>query len=191
MPQKAQEQQQKSARIDTLIQSIAALPDAHARATAEELTSAILDMYGEGLARLLEMTAQSETAGLPLIETFASDDLLASLFLLHGLHPLDIETRILQALDKVRPSLKSHGGNVDLIKIEDGVAYLRLAGSCHGCAASTSTLKLMIEEAIYNAAPDLDDLQVEGVTDPPKQGIPVTFVPLQRHKSKNSPIPLR
>src|SRR5213078_3372114 len=153
---------------------VAAFPDPHARATTEELVQALLEMYGEGLARLLELTAETEASGLALIDTFASDELLSSLFTLHGLHPLDIETRIMQALDEVRPFLKSHGGNVEFVRVENGIAHLRLQGSFHGC--SSSTLELAIEEAIYKAAPDLDGLQVEGVPDPqPRPGIPVIF----------------
>jgi len=187
MPQEVQEHNQRAARIETLVQEVAAFPDPRARATAEELVQALLEMYGEGLARLLEITAETEASGLALIDTFASDELLSSLFLLHGLHPLDIETRIMQALDEVRPYLKSHGGNVELVRVEDGVAHLRLQGSCHGCPSSTITLKSAIEEAIYKAAPDLDDLQVEGVTQPPaRPGIPMTFVPPRRHKDRTN-----
>lgn len=183
MPQEAQEHERQVARIETLVQEVAAFPDPRARATTEELIQALMDMYGEGLARLLELTAQTGASGLALIDTFAGDDLLGSLFMLHGLHPLDVETRVMQALDEVRPYLKSHGGNVEFIKVENGIAHLRLEGSCHGCPGSTITLKLAIEEAIYKAAPDLDGLQVEGVTDPPpRPGIPVTFVPTRRHK---------
>ncbi len=183
MPQQVQEHHRLAARIETLVQEVATFPDPHARATAEELVQALLDMYGEGLARLLELTAETEASGLALIDTFADDELLSSLFLLHGLHPVDIETRVIQALDEVRPYLKSHGGNVELVKVEEGIAHLRLQGSCDGCPGSTITLKLAIEEAIYKAAPDLDGLQVEGVTDPPpRPGIPVTFVPTRRHK---------
>jgi Fe-S cluster biogenesis protein NfuA len=185
MPQEMQEHQRRAERIETLIQEVAAFPDPHARATTEELVQALLDMYGEGLARILELTVQTdqEMAAGPLIEAFASDDLVGSLFLLHGLHPIDIETRITRALVEVRPYLKSHGGNVELVKVEDGVAYLRLGGSCHGCSASTVTLKSAIEEAIYKAAPDLDGLQVEGVIDPPpRPGVPVTFMPPRRSR---------
>jgi Fe-S cluster biogenesis protein NfuA len=185
MQQGMQEHHRRAARIETLVQEIATFPDPHARATAEELVQALVEMYGEGLARLLEITAETPASGLALIDTFASDDLLSSLFLLHGLHPLDIETRVMQALDEVRPYLKSHGGNVEFVKVEDGVAHLRLQGSCHGCSSSTITLKSAIEEAIYKAAPDLDGLQVEGVSEPPRPGIPVTFVPPRRHKDNS------
>src|SRR6266516_4082467 len=189
MQQDLQEQQRRAERIEMLIQEVAEFPDPRARATTEELVQALLDMYGEGLAHILELTAQSEASGYALIETFTKNDLLSSLFLLHGLHPVDIETRIARALVDVRPYLKSHGGNVELVKVENGVAYLRLEGSCHGCPSSTITLKLAIEEAIYKAAPDLDGLQVEGVTEPPPrpQGVPMTFVPPKRNKEKTRP----
>ena len=188
MPQEAQEHSHLAARIETLVQEIAAFPDPHARTMAQELVQALLEMYGEGLARLLEITARAEVSGLALIDTFTRDDLLSSLFLLHGLHPLDLETRVMQALDEVRPYLKSHGGNVEFVKVEKGIAHLRLQGSCHGCPGSTSTLKLAIEEAIYKVAPDLNGLQVEGVTEPPRRaGAPVTFVPPKRHKDSTRP----
>ncbi len=180
MQQDAQEHLRRAERIETLIQEVSTFPDPRTRATTQELIQALLDMYGEGLARILELTYQSQVGGSALIESFAQDDLLGSLFMLHGLHPVDLETRIARALVEVRPYLQSHGGNVELERVEDGIAYLRLEGSCHGCPASTITLKLAIEEAIYKAAPDLDGLQVEGVVEPPRQQgrtLPVTFVP--------------
>ena len=186
MPQEAQGNYNQAARIETLVQQVAAFSDPQARATAQELVQVILDMYGEGLARLLEITAEGQTAGIALIESFAEDELLSSLFLLHGLHPLDVETRVMQALDEVRPYLQSHGGNVEFVKVEDESAYLRLQGSCDGCPGSTVTLKLAIEEAINKKAPDLNGLQVEGVTEPPRPaGSPVTFVPRRRKDAAN------
>ncbi|HLH60965.1 MAG TPA: NifU family protein [Ktedonobacteraceae bacterium] len=183
MQQGMQEHERRAARIETLIQEVAAFSDPNARATTEELIQALMDMYGEGLARLLEITAQSEASGLALIEMFANDELLSALFMLHGLHPLGLETRVLQALDEVRPYLQSHGGNVELVGIEGNVAHLRLQGSCHGCPSSTMTLKMAIEEAIYKAAPDLDAIHVEGVIPlPARQGIPMTFVAPRKRK---------
>ena len=188
MPQKVEGHQHPAARLDALVQEISEFADPRARATAQELVQTLLDMYGEGLARLLEITAESKASGLELIDTFASDDLLSSLFLLHGLHPVDIETRVMLALDEVRPYLKSHGGDVEFVKVEDNIAHLRLEGSCHGCPGSTNTLKLAIEETLYKAAPDLEGLQVEGVIEaPPRPGVPVTFVPRKRDKDSARP----
>ncbi len=98
---------------------------------------------------------------------FAADDLVGSLLLLYGQHPLPLETRVTQALDKVRPYLDSHGGNVELLGITDGVVRLRMQGSCKSCPSSAMTLKLAIEEAIYAAAPDVVAIEAEGVAEQP------------------------
>ena len=180
-----QEHQQRAAHIESLLQEISALPDPALRATTEELIQALLDLYGEGLARILALTAQTTVSGQELIDQFANDDLVSSLLLLHGLHPVDMETRIRLALDTMRPSLnKAYGSNVELISIADGIAHLRLTGNSHGCSASTSTLKTTIEQAITQAAPDLEELHIEESVEQPKTAIPVKFVPPRRRKEK-------
>jgi Fe-S cluster biogenesis protein NfuA/nitrite reductase/ring-hydroxylating ferredoxin subunit len=92
------------------------------------------------------------------------DDLVASLLVLHGLHPLNVEMRIARALDRVRPYLGSHGGDVKLLGVNEGVVHLRLEGSCHGCPSSTVTMKLAIERAIEEAAPEVVRIEVEGAS---------------------------
>jgi Fe-S cluster biogenesis protein NfuA/nitrite reductase/ring-hydroxylating ferredoxin subunit len=114
---------------------------------------------------MMEVVAQGEE-GETTFEAFAEDELVSSLLLLHGLHPQDVETRVVRALEEVRPYLQSHGGNVELLGVEGGVARLRLQGSCSGCPSSTMTLKLAIEEAVQKAAPDLEGIEAEGVTEP-------------------------
>jgi hypothetical protein len=98
MQQDLQEHRQLAERIEALIQKVATFADPHARETTEELIQSLLEMYGEGLSRILEITTQTEASGLALIEVLSKDELVSSLFLLHGLHPIDIETRIAQAL---------------------------------------------------------------------------------------------
>src|SRR5690349_15366920 len=98
MQQEKQEHRQRAEHIESLLQTVAAFTDQQARATTEELVQALLDMYGEALTRILELTEQSTASGHALIEMFASDELLSSLLLLHNLHPVDIEKRIEYAL---------------------------------------------------------------------------------------------
>ncbi len=74
--------------------------------------------------------------------------------------------------------MESHGGDVELLGVEDGVARLRLAGSCHGCAASSSTLELAIKKALMETAPDLLDMDVEGEDEPADHGPPIRGTPL-------------
>lgn len=169
--------QARVARVETLLEEVESLPDSNARATAEETVRALVDLYGEGLARISELVAQ--LGGEDMLHALAADELVSHLLLLHGLHPVDVETRVAKALESVRPYLRSHGGNVELLGIDGGVARLRLQGSCNGCPSSAMTLKLAIEEAITKVAPDLDGIETEGVA--PSRPSPVTFVPRSEH----------
>src|ERR687894_1093945 len=139
------------------------------------------------MARMMKVVAQGEDSGRTF-EAFAEDELVTHLLLLHGLHPLDVETRVVQALEEVRPYLRSHGGNVELLGIEGGVARLRLEGGCDGCPSSTVTLKLAIEEAVLKAAPDLERIEAEGVTEPlPRPQATFVAGPTLRKKEKKRP----
>jgi Fe-S cluster biogenesis protein NfuA/nitrite reductase/ring-hydroxylating ferredoxin subunit len=174
--------QERVARMQTLLEEIETLADPNARSKAAEVVGVLLELYGEGLARMMEVVAQGEESARAF-EAFAEDELVSHLLLLHGLHPLDVETRVVRALEEVRPYMQSHGGNVELLGVEGGVARVRLEGSCDGCPSSTVTLKLAIEEAILKAAPDLERIEPEGVAEPKPQ---TTFVagPTLRKKKR-------
>src|SRR5690242_16760399 len=133
------------------------------RALAEELVSTIVQMYGSGLERILEGILASGPEGARIAEGLAEDPLIATLLLIHDLHPVPLERRVQVALDSVRPYMDSHGGNVELLSLQDGVARIRLQGSCSDCSASSVTLELAIKQALEDAAPDLEGLEVEGV----------------------------
>jgi Fe-S cluster biogenesis protein NfuA/nitrite reductase/ring-hydroxylating ferredoxin subunit len=167
---------ERAARIEALLDEIDSLPDPAVRARVAEIVQGLLALYGEGLRRMLAIVERDgRTAGVHLLEAFARDELIAHLLLLHDLHPVDVETRVARALEEVRPYLQSHGGNVELLGIEGGVARLRLQGSCQGCPSSIMTLKLAIEEAIRKAAPDLEGIEAEGLAEPPPR--PAAFIP--------------
>jgi Fe-S cluster biogenesis protein NfuA/nitrite reductase/ring-hydroxylating ferredoxin subunit len=178
--------QERVTRMETLLGEIEALSDRNARSKAAEVVGVLLDLYGEGLARMMEVVAEGE-AREKTFDAFAEDELVSHLLLLHGLHPLDLETRVVRALEEVRPYLQSHGGNVELLGVEEGVARLRMQGSCSGCPSSTVTLKLAIEEAIQKTAPDLERIQAEGVAEEPKPAPTIIAGPTLRKKEKKWP----
>jgi len=151
-------------KIEILTQEVEALPDRNARTKAIELVQLLMDYHGAGLERVMEIIADNDS-NKAVFTGLANDGLASSLLLLYGLHPLDLETRIRQALDKVRPSLNLHEGDVELLGINDGIVHLSLQGNCDGCPSSAMTLKHTIEEAIYAAAPDISAIEVEGVTE--------------------------
>jgi Fe-S cluster biogenesis protein NfuA len=166
-------------RVESLIQEVDRFPDRAARATTQEIIQGLLDYHGAGIARILEHLAEAGEAGQAIRQRLAKDELVGSLLLLYGLHPLDLEARVRQALEQVRPYLRSHGGNVELIEMVDGTVRLRMEGSCHGCPSSAATLRTTIEEAIFNLAPDVAGIEVEGVTPPPAEAA-ASFVPVEQ-----------
>lgn len=166
MEKKKSEFQTRIARIEELIQGIDALPDETARAQSRELVQALLELHGAGLNRALEISYDSPTGGDALIGKMAEDELVSSLLLLHGLHPLDLETRVRRAIEDVKPRLGLHGGSVELLGVSpEGRVRLKLEGNCHECPSSRLTLRFSIEEALYAAAPDLAGLDVEGLAE--------------------------
>jgi Fe-S cluster biogenesis protein NfuA/nitrite reductase/ring-hydroxylating ferredoxin subunit len=137
--------------------------DSATRAVAEDLVSAVVQMYGVGLERILERLLAAGEEGEQIAVGLTEDQFLATLLLIHDLHPVPLETRVQAALDSVRPYMESHGGNVELLSLNDGVARIHLRGSCSDCSASSVTLELAIKQALEEAAPDLEGLEVEGV----------------------------
>lgn len=150
-------------RVQDLTQQLEAIEDPAARDLAEELTAAIVQMYGAGLERIVAAIADAGPAGQEIMGALSRDGVAASLLLIHDLFPVSVEERVLEALERVRPYMESHGGNVEFLGVHQGIAHLRLEGSCKTCSASSSTLELAVRQALEEAAPDLEGMEVEGV----------------------------
>ncbi len=163
--------QQQMQRVEELVRKIENLPDETAKSSALELMQSLMEFHGAGLERMMEIVADSKAGGFATFDEFAADELVGSLLLLYGLHPLTLEQRVLQGLAKVRPYLDSHGGDVELLSTNDGVVRLRMEGSCKSCPSSAMTLKLAIEEAIYAVAPDVVAIEADNVAEKPAGGL--------------------
>ncbi|HEU5421484.1 MAG TPA: NifU family protein [Streptosporangiaceae bacterium] len=159
------------ARVEELLGSLRSGGMGPAADAAEELVSLLVALYGDGLARIVSVLDDGGEAGAELLAKLADDPQVEGLLLLHDLHPLDVDTRIQRALDRVRPYLGSHAGGVQYLGTEDGVARLRLEGSCHGCPSSTVTVQLAIQTAVEDAAPEVSEVVVEGMTAAPEPGL--------------------
>jgi Fe-S cluster biogenesis protein NfuA/nitrite reductase/ring-hydroxylating ferredoxin subunit len=172
-------------RIEVLLEAASA-GGRVARERAEELVLLVVDLYGAGLERLLEIVHEAGRLDDDVLARLADDDLVASLLAVHGLHPYDVEARVARALDDVRPYLGSHGGDVELLGItEDGVVRLRMLGSCDGCPSSSVTLTLAVETAIQAAAPEVSGIEVEQ----PAVAGPVIPVTALRSRLDAGPLP--
>jgi Fe-S cluster biogenesis protein NfuA/nitrite reductase/ring-hydroxylating ferredoxin subunit len=175
-------------RIQTLLDSCAAGGTA-AYDRAQQLVREVVGLYGAGLERIVRM------AGDPgpergLVERLATDDLVASLLLVHGLHPHDVHRRVSDALDRVRPYLGSHGGDVDLLEVVGGdVVRLAFKGSCKSCPSSAVTLELAVQDAVRAAAPEISSIEVvtAEATTTPANVIPAESLLTRLHSNGHGP----
>jgi Fe-S cluster biogenesis protein NfuA/nitrite reductase/ring-hydroxylating ferredoxin subunit len=148
-------------RIEALLEASAAHGPV-ARERAEELVRLIVELYGAGLERVLEIVHDAGVLDDDLLAALANDQLVSSLLLVHDLHPYGVQDRVERALETVRPYLGSHGGDVELVGLtDDGRVTLRMLGSCDGCPSSAVTLTLAVETAIRDAAPEVTGIEVE------------------------------
>jgi Fe-S cluster biogenesis protein NfuA len=133
-----------------------------ARERADEIVRTIVALYGDGLERVLSIVhAELGDRSAPFFERLCEDKFVESLLCLHGLHPIALEDRVDAALESVRPYITSHQGNMEVARIDGDVVYLRLEGSCDGCPASAATLKLAVERAILERAPEIREVRAE------------------------------
>jgi Fe-S cluster biogenesis protein NfuA len=191
--QSRSELEQRIERIDELIQELETGSDPVLRATAQELVQAVMDLHGSGIERIVALVRQSGSAGQAIMDQFAGDQLVRSLLLLYDLHPQDLETRVLEALEKTRPYLRSHGGNVELVSVDDrSQVRLRLLGSCHGCPSSSLTLKMAVEQAIREAAPEIITIVVDAEGSAEAHPAPLSSMPGHEESTRQtrSPLPL-
>ena len=121
------------------------------RAVAE-LDLLVQTLEREGDERALLLLQLVDAIHRPALELIARGELehpvVRALLSMYELAPVEERVQVEEALDEIRPYIHSHGGEVELLEVEDGVVHLRLSGSCHGCAGSAMTLKRGIEQVL-------------------------------------------
>lgn len=172
-------------RVDALIGQVEASDDRAAVAGARALVRAVLDLHREGLSRMLERLGDAGEPGRAVLAEFVEDRPIASLLLLHGIHPHDLETRVRDALDSVRPGLNRRGIGVELVAVADDAIRLRLRGGCAGGPAFGEDDRLAVEAAVCERAPEVTTIEVEGMAkraDAPANGLVILSSPDPREE---------
>lgn len=154
-------------RIESLVAELEQSGDRAALARSRALVQAVLELHGAGFARVLELASALGEPGQALSESLLRDELLASLLLLHDLHPRDLATRAAAALDRVRAQLGAQGCTAELLEARDGVVRVRLSRTGHTHGTSGEGLRAALVEALVAAAPDAETIDVEGAVDGP------------------------
>lgn len=170
-------------RIGDLVQEIETIADPVVRASTQELVQLVMNLHGSALERAMEIVADAGEPGMSLIEKLGRDPMVSSLLVLHGLHPEELDSRVLKAVESVKPQLRKQGCEVEVLELCDGVLRLHVRTGDHTCGSTAKTAQAALEGAIYDAAPDIVSLTIEGLDGQPASG----FVALD--KLMASPLP--
>ncbi|WP_322490229.1 NifU family protein [Chloroflexus sp.] len=154
----ANELEQAAARVDAAVAAVAKLEPA-AQTAATELKQAIEAFHKLALTTIVRRLKQ-DPRGKELLLELVEDPAVYALLVMHGIVRADPLTRARRVLDGARPYMQSHGGDAELVDVCDGVAYVRLHGSCNGCSLSAFTLRKHVEEALLREVPEITRLEV-------------------------------
>jgi Fe-S cluster biogenesis protein NfuA len=157
-------------RIGRLVQDLESIADPSVRATTKILMQSLMDLHGAALEKALDIIAGAGEPGMNIIDRLGRDSLVSSVLILYGLHPEDIETRVVKAVDRVKPQLRKQGCEVELLGARNGDIRLRVETGAHTCGSTAKTVQAMLEGAMYDAAPDLISLAIEGFEEKPASG---------------------
>ena len=167
--------------LEGLIREMEDGPESPARARARRLVAAVVELHGTALARLLEVVAAAEVTGPALIDALAREPLVAGVLLLHGLHPLDLQTRARAAIAEAASGLRAHGATLALVGVADGAVRVRLERAPARGGLPPAALRARVEAALVAAVPDAARIEIEG----PPDAEP-TFVPLERVRLRSA-----
>lgn len=157
-------------RIGGLVQEIESIADPAVRAATKDLVQSLMDLHGAALEKALDIVAEAGEPGMNIISRLGRDSLVSSVLILYGLHPEDLETRVAKAVEKIRPSLRKQGCEIELLEVDNGNIRLRVETGSHTCGSTAKTVQATLEGAMYDAAPDMASLVVEGFEEKPSSG---------------------
>jgi nitrite reductase/ring-hydroxylating ferredoxin subunit/Fe-S cluster biogenesis protein NfuA len=140
-------------RVDRAVGEVRGLPE-DARRRALALKAAVEEVHKVGLTTIVR-ALKADPRGKELLFELVDDPAVRMLFAMHGLIRADVRTRAQRVIEMVRPRIQSHGGDVTLVDVEDGIALVRLSGSCTGCSMSAVTLRYTVEDALKEQCPEI------------------------------------
>jgi Fe-S cluster biogenesis protein NfuA len=162
--------QEQVKRLSELVTQFDQMPDGPQKTAGKELIQLLMDVHGQGVERMMEIVFESREAGSALIDQLGKDEIAGGLLLLYSLHPDALETRVHTALERIRPRLRKLSCAIDLVSIDEGAVRVRLTKSGHSCGSSTKELRGLVENGVYELAPDITALEILGLEEPPSAG---------------------
>jgi hypothetical protein len=153
------------AGIEALIQQIEDL-DPQARVHAQELVRLLMSFYGAGLSRMLDVARTEGGGPQAVLDRFGADPLIASLLVLHDLHPQPTAVRVERALAALQPHL-GHGLQLSVVSVDADSITLHIERQHTASGQAPATARIAIERAVREAAPEIGGIVIEGL--PPER----------------------
>ena len=157
-------------QLGKLITQFDQMPEGPQKTACTKLVHLLMDVHGAGLERIMEIVFESSGTGPAIIDELGRDAITSSLLLLYSLHPDDLETRVHKAMERMRPRLRKVSCSADLVRVEEGAVQIRLTTGGHSCGSSAKDVRSIVEECIYELAPDVSSLEILGLEDPSPSG---------------------
>ncbi|MGC1421603.1 MAG: hypothetical protein WA815_04590 [Terracidiphilus sp.] len=162
--------QKQVQQLGKLIVQFDQMPESPQKTACKELLQLLMDVHGAGLDRMMEIVFESEEPGPLIVERMGHDTITSSLLLLYSLHPEDLETRVERAIENMRTRLRKLSCSVDRASVIEGAVQVRVITGAHSCGSSTKDLRAILEDGIYELAPDLTSLEILGLEEPSASG---------------------
>lgn len=181
--------QEQVQQLGKLVAQFDQLPDSPTKIAGRELVQLLMDVHGRGLERVMEIVFDSGDLAPKIIDKMGHDPIVGNLLLLYSLHPDGLEVRVQNAIERIRPRLRKLACTVELERIDEGSVQVRLTTSSHSCGSSTQDLRSIVEDGMYEFAPDLTTLEILGLEEPKPAGF-VTLESLLRQHLPVASIPV-
>ena len=163
--------QQRVQQLGKLIAELEHIPDSPLKVATGELVHLLMEVHSAGIEQMMELVFDSSASGQQTIDKLGNDPIVRSLLLLYSLHPEDLETRVQKSLDALRPRLRKLNYGIGLLQIgEGGAVRVHVESSGHACGSTTDNVRSMVEEGVYEFAPDVTSLAISGLEGQPSSG---------------------
>jgi Fe-S cluster biogenesis protein NfuA len=157
-------------QLGKLITQFDQMPEGPQRVACKELVQLLMDVHGAGLERVMEIVFEDPASGRAIVDKLARDSVVSSLLVLYSLHPDDLETRVRKAVDQMLPRLRKLSCNAEIVRIDEGAVQLQVTTTGHSCGSSAKDLHAIVEDVVYEFAPDVVSLEILGLDEPSTTG---------------------
>jgi Fe-S cluster biogenesis protein NfuA len=162
--------QEQVRKLGELVSRFEEMADSPQKTAARELVQQLMEVHSQGLERLMEIVFESKESGGALIDRLGKDEVAGGLLLIHSLHPDGFEMRVQTAVERMRSRLRKLSCTIELLGVDEGAVRVRVTKGGHSCGSSTSELRAVVENGIYEFAPDLSSLDISGLEEPSSTG---------------------